>query len=1129
MDFSFGAAAAAGNVAKGAAGADAYSSSDSGSDDDGNTYRMPSTNPGDGEFGDFNPRKRRRTGRNAKESAALGIFGSDSEDDHTQRRWKQRQPLRKQGMSFVSSGAKKESDDEDEDEESEEDEKDDHLGDDGDNNDESEEDGRFGLSSAAQRAAGVQDGEDYTKQDGEEDDYDDETPGIGLGFGSVRGGLGRGASDNASKSAGGAGLGFVPASFQSSRNGGRNSHSNQRRPPPSFQPASSASHDDADIDTQNPLGQGFVPSSAYDPVLRPQGQSTKEPPLVARPSAFSSKPTRGGAGGGARGGSSFNAKSFGARMMAKMGFVEGRGLGSEGQGRNIIIEANLRPQGVGLGAVREKSEKERQEEKRQARLRGEAVIDSDEEERKVNAAAAARRKKALASGGSGSGGTNSGTSTPRRAKKKYMTMDEARRAAPGLHIPEAFTPILDMTGPGKRLLTSSSGLMTPTSGTAAGTASAASPFVSGSPAAGAETAEQVEARKLARRAQSDFMAILEEWQSLQNRKAFAELQAQQARQELAELEVNLQAHTAMTSAFSKLSVDKADHSATAGRMRNGEGDTVDTADATDTTETTNTWRPTWDHTIAQLQAAAETIPPASMSEMRDALADICVAALHPLFKQAIEAWAPLQDPNQHLVDGLLSIQGLLGFGPDAAAARTLLEADEAAKGRRLDPFVFRKHKAATATPYEAVMYTLWLPHVSAAVRTWDAVHDADSVLALYEAWLPVLPGFVRAHLLEQDIVRRLDEAVARWEPKRRRHSAQTTQNLPHLWLFPWLPYLPARHVDPSAADGLVVQVKRKFRQLIDVWEFYRGVVPGLRQWKAVLRPSGRGAGDAASTSAASSASSARDQWRPLVMSHVLPSMARYVRAQFRVDPRDQAGYLEVITGEFQWLALLAPEMVGEVMVADVFPMWHEALYHLLTDADESLDRIGQWFQWWADNVFPASIQRLPSVAAEFERGLGMINEALDIGVVDATTGVYDADRVRQFLAPPSKGPALKASSSLSSSRHNGHHSRYHHGHHRQADKETPTSTPAAPENEEMSIRHYVEEWCESNDVQFIPERKKVHAEGRPLYRLTTRGDGRGGVLAYFKGVRLYAETKKGPLEIRVDREDDWTKLLSMAQ
>ncbi|KAG4217956.1 hypothetical protein PC116_g33564, partial [Phytophthora cactorum] len=85
------------------ADATAYSSSSS-DDDDDDEYLQPSANPQADEFFDLNPRKRRRTGRNAKESAALGIFGSDSEDDGPGKRWKSKKDLRHKNVAFVSAG-----------------------------------------------------------------------------------------------------------------------------------------------------------------------------------------------------------------------------------------------------------------------------------------------------------------------------------------------------------------------------------------------------------------------------------------------------------------------------------------------------------------------------------------------------------------------------------------------------------------------------------------------------------------------------------------------------------------------------------------------------------------------------------------------------------------------------------------------------------------------------------------------------------------------------------------------------------------------------------------------------------------------------------------------------------------
>ncbi|KAK3305870.1 GC-rich sequence DNA-binding factor-like protein-domain-containing protein [Chaetomium strumarium] len=931
-----------------------YSSSESEADEE-DVYLMPSRNPDDSEFADYNPRKRRRTGRDAKESAALGIFGSESEDDGPSRKWKHR-TLRNKGVSFVSSGkGNAGSDEEDQDDEAEEDK-------------EYDDDDPGAVPDEA----------------AEEEDEDEGMPGVGLGF--------KGAA-----AAPAPGLGWTPPTQQAFP---------PRKPAQNPKPFVKSK-----VDSANPLGNGFTPTSARGPTLLVKDDEPTTP-RPALPSAFG--PGRGGK-------TKINPNSFGARMMAKMGYVEGKGLGKEGQGRNVIIEANLRPQGAGLGAVKEKTKQEREEEKRQARLRGEEVVDSEEEEKKQKAA---RRKKALAGGFGSSAG--SGASTPRRQKAKYLTMDEIKKAAPGLNIPEAFTPILDMTGPGRKMLISSSGLMTPTGGTAP-----------------AESVEAAEARKLARRAQTDFMAILEEWKSLQERKAYIDLQLEQEKQELDELSTSLQGNQSATAACEAVSQPvesgeldrKADLSYRLGRIITGLGD------------------------------ANSFITESMLPQIKEEVASLAVSAIHPVFNQYRQLWEPLEEPKPSFVDGLNSIRDLLGLGHQNK----------------------KTYRRPTATPYETMMYEQWLRTVAAAVREWN-VRDPDPLIAVLEAWDSLLPAFIRAQLL-QDIIRKLDEALQKWQPKKHTH------NLPHRWIFPWLPYLPASHLDPKSSTGLVADVRRKFRQLIDAWDFKRGVIPGLKQWKDVLRP-------------ASGSSSSRDTWTPLVMNHLLPNMARYLRTHFRVEPQDQQ--LDVLDKLFEWLDVVRPSMLGEVVVAELFPKWHDALYQWLLLDEANYEEIGEWFQWWQQEALPEEIKDLPSVVAEFEKGSAMIERALDLG-----------ENVRTELKPPERGPALNTGRSDRRREREREEERQRRRLEAEKQEEDATKKPV-----EIPFRQVIEEWCQDKDLQFMPERSQVHAEG-PLYRISMPGAKRG-VLVYFKGNSLFALVKdQSPTKFTRENEDEWISLLNL--
>jgi tuftelin-interacting protein 11 len=875
----------------------AYGSSSESSDNE--DFLHPSNDANAEEFADYNPRKRRRTGRDAKESAALGVFGSESDEDGPGRRWKKK-TLRGKGMAFVSKGQTT-LDDEEEDEEDDEE-------------------------------------EDYPVEEAEPEEIEEVAAPRGLGFG---------ARDSR---------------FQSPAQ--RNF---ENWPAPG-----------------TPLGRGFVPSSAAVPILIDDDTEVSTPRIV-RPSAFSTPAsTAGNSSKKSAAASTMNGGSFAARMMAKMGYKEGQGLGKEGTGRSGVIEVVQRPQGVGLGAVREKSKQEIEEEKRQAKIRGEKYEDSDEEKKK-------RRRKPKTSGNDSG---MIGVSTPKRAAKpKYRTLEEVHRAAPGLEIPDVFAPILDMSGPGQRLLTSTSGLLTPTTRPEVG-----------------ESVQHVEDRKLARRAQNELLAHVEEWKNLDERKAYVAMEVLQEQQTIDDLQAELYQF--------KIFVD------TAQDLLRASSDGQ------------------WDPIIEALIKAVEL----QVGDVNGELSDTAVAAVHPFLTSAMEGWQPLEDPKLNgLVPQLHKIRHVLGV---SVKTRNTM-----------------RQKTKSTTTYETMIYKLVFPKIVSAINNSWNVHDPTPLLTLLEAWDDLLPPFVRSLLLDQAVIGKLNNGVSSWNPRKRR-----SHELPHLWLFPWLQYLPAHHANPKSSTGLVSDVKRKFRQLVDSWDFHKGVVPGLQQWKEVLRPS-----------------STNDHWTPLIMNHVLPSMGRFLKnpKNFVVDPTDQAPYMAAIQGIFAWKDILKPSVVAQVIVGTVFPLWHEILHQWLTKVGPN-EEIGQWYEWWRDEVFPSSMKDLPSIKAEFSKGHEMIIQALDLGSNAANLLPKPQSNSRHTSPPPAAIPV------------------------------TPAKTFLV---EEPTFRQKIEDWCIENDLQFLPEKKVLHSAG-PLYRITAAGNGKNGTLAYFKGDALVVLSKKGneTVELRINWE-----------
>lgn len=195
--------------------------------------------------------------------------------------------------------------------------------------------------------------------------------------------------------------------------------------------------------------------------------------------------------------------SFAQRMMAKMGYKEGQGLGASGEGMIAPIEVKQRPQGAGVGSVSERTAQYKAEQKRKAEIRGEEYEDSSEEEKKKRR----ERRRKVQGGASGGVGGGSGASTPGgsaaapgRRKTKFRTVADVQAAAPGLEVPaKMLSSIVDATGGERKMLTSAAGLMTPT---------------------GREAREDSEGEKIARRERLELEAFIESWHGLQEQRVY---------------------------------------------------------------------------------------------------------------------------------------------------------------------------------------------------------------------------------------------------------------------------------------------------------------------------------------------------------------------------------------------------------------------------------------------------------------------------------------------------------------------------------------------------------------------------------------------------------------------------------
>ena len=593
-----------------------------------------------------------------------------------------------------------------------------------------------------------------------------------------------------------------------------------------------------------------------------------------------------------------------------------------------------------------------------------------------------------------------GGATRARPKIKYRTATDIEQETGGsLQVPDVLKSLIDLSGKETHFL-GSTGSMVP---------------------------GETEEAKIAKRARRELEAFADEWSALQDRKRYYDLE------------------------FGHTLTERDNHELQLDDLRRALEDIQEMNQVV----SNNTDSASWE-AITKKFEKVEVIYRSTTDEGKSTfdLQEFAVSAIHPMFKRAMLGWQPLEEPR-YLVGYLERMRYFLGMN---------VEADDTAliSQRSGDDLIKPRARKATSF-YETMIYTLWLPPVRNVIAYKWNIEEPSALTELVDAWKPLLPPFILSHLVDQLLLPRLSSALDEWKLTRAGHNRRRGHsNSPHLWLFPWLQYLPPEQLDPAYSAGLCANARRKIRHLLASHDLSSGPPSWLAPWQELLQSA----------------------YITLLTNHLLPRLSSHLLHNFEINPADQD------TSSFDtillYTSLFSNSTFVELLLAQFFPKLHSILHQWLisspTFSEAAHEEIRTWLKWWQEK-FPADILKSPQIEAEWASALQLMMQAKRLG-----------NRAADELPEPSRVmEAAHASAQVKPSK--------------VAEKEQmlPQVVPQAAEE---SFRETVEAWCEGEGLLLLPLRQVHEKLGVPLFRLSASATGKGGVVLYIQGDVVHVRNKK---------------------
>ncbi|KAG5647479.1 hypothetical protein DXG03_009414 [Asterophora parasitica] len=405
--------------------------------------------------------------------------------------------------------------------------------------------------------------------------------------------------------------------------------------------------------------------------------------------------------------------SFGARMLEKMGWQAGTGLGATGEGIVTPVESKLRPQKMGIAfkGFKEKTEQSKME----ARRRGEVVSDDeDAKTRKFRKKVKEQEQK-----------RSDVWKRPKKVKTKleHKTYEQIIAEAGQDAATAGVGQIIDATGAVPREVSSLADV----------SLNAWSP--SNDPTRIPEVRHNI--KLIAEACKSDLDGLSREAKALEQRKKYAAEEDARLRKKVAD-------EAELIERLQKIQLVANDISAKAKEL------------ASVYEVSLEPFSPLFFTLVDQFSREFE----------RYRLDEIVVAAIAPLVRRMVASWNPLEDPTA-FVSTFRTWRRALRVNTEEKAPESQIDI-YGSKTVLMSPISTDK----PMTPFESLLWNVWLPKVRTCINNDWLPEIPLPAVKIYEAWCTFLPPFIRDNLLDQLILPKIQKAVADWNPKRDQVSLQ---------------------------------------------------------------------------------------------------------------------------------------------------------------------------------------------------------------------------------------------------------------------------------------------------------------------------------------------------------------------